>query len=884
MSDFTNDTPIVVPLTQTRTTASEVDEEVEQCAIEQLRSEAGEVQKLVMNEMVHNYTEGRMAVATIPADRKVSPEKMFRVSGLLTWLGGDPSNVVDEMRKGRVRARVDARMGLGKSTKLAPYIARELGCRVLYISLNALALQQVAVYVDEMGLGRFRRDWASTPSERVCCMTYGDFHAFVCGQDRKDLFACFDVMIFDESSYSSSDVWVVKRCFSVYAPASTHLLLCSATLRTDREGGVAESVSMGNFNELQVSVSVEEAIASGKLVADYLVDRTYVFVPTHLDIGRLYQHYSDSGVDVRELHSASDYEELRDIDLWLKGDSSVPRVVVAHERFSICFNFRVAWVLLWAQREALEVEGDSIVSRVVPLAQDMVSQAKARTGRNIVEGSGGMVATSERAEYVELYASERYSAFVKLCAASITPLRSSAMWKECYEQFPNGLPAAVAFSMLKLGMPMQCAAKFFCSDGKVAAKFCTALGMYTQPDHYLQPSRFDLPDGYEQWPEECIGGYSGAGAEGSKVRVPFRTTGELRVVLHSIAVMADEKIEMRRWRPIRVLALDDGRDVQVEYTDRRFNTPPHFRRVVERVKGEVEQPVTVPIPWTYSASGYVPPGRRSGGEIDVSRFAEAIAELESSLFDYVVPPSPGLEVTDAGVGLVKSGETGRVESPGGSVICQFPLEVCQKLNVGENLNVDEMVVFVAAARDSPQRFATSKLFDCFSGPWDSVLYSMQVMPTVLGLKKRGFASDAYMLIDYLRRRFSMEVCTVLSRSNVYEKKFLRFFKRNPSTDELMEAIKKGSFDSVAQSKGFLDRVRHIKTQIDNVLLFAEEAGMFLPGYITAAQRGLAIRGITPVGVLGEGMRSMPKMVAKRVQASDQSEFYSGRAYRSLSSM
>jgi len=137
--------------------------------------------------------------------------------------------------------------------------------------------------------------------------------------------------------------------------------------------------------------------------------------------------------------------------------------------------------------------------------------------------------------------------------------------------------------------------------------------------------------------------------------------------------------------------------------------------------------------------------------------------------------------------------------------------------------------------------------------------------------RKGVHAYAYKLVDALRDRFSVEVCSALAGSNLYQRSFARLFRRTPSVDELMKEINRGRFNGIAQSEGFINRIRNIKELIDRVLLAAESKNVYLPTYITSAQRGLAIRGNVPLGVAGEGMVPMPRSVGSYLTSSSSGE-------------
>lgn len=822
-----------------------------------LREEAVSAQRLVVGRLSKQYTKGRMETAQYDPHRRVTAEKMFNLPRIITWVAGDPEVVVDELKRGRVRARLSAAMGLGKSVKLASYVAGALDQRVLHVALDAHALQQVVNYVHMVGLGRYRRHWSKRLAARVCCMTYSDFNGYMANSKRGELFASFDTIIFDEGFVQTAEVFVAKRLFSVYAPASVSLLVCSATISTDLKG-VAESSSLGNFRTLDVDVSVETAISSGKLLSEYLVDRTMVVVPSDSDVTLLESHYEANGVDARVLHSATSSTEEDEACEWLKGDASTPRVLIVCVSYAIGYNFPIEYMILWPEVCVGKLCGDMYAIVKEKMTVEMIAQAKARTGRKIVDGSGGMVMSSGVMATVELPECERLRAFVLLSAAYVRPI-ATGFWASAYALFPDGLSPAVAHIMLKICLPLEVIPRYMCADGRVASRYCAALNFFSQPDHFLMASSQEEPDSFGEWPLDS--GFF-ENQEIGPVRVPCRATGELQVCLLAITAMASGFFSLERWRMERNMHMGDECDSDTE----RDPVASRMRlRRLNVVTIDKPLPVALGVPWSYrpgvSGSEQLP---RVGGYFDSDRMKEALAALERSLLDYKVPevlPSVVIETEEGSVAAVSLGN-GTVESPGGTKVCTLPVSICERVNMGQVLTCVDFLRFVAAYRVDKPRFVLSKLFDSFSGPWESVLRSLLDEVVIAGVVKHGVASDAYEMVNRLRVRFSKELVSVLSQSNVYKRRFLRVFSRAPSTDSMMAEIRAGRFHGVAQSDRFLDRVMLIKELIDRALIRAESHNVYLPTYITAAQRGLPVRGRAPLGVLGEDMLSMPRSVVR----------------------
>lgn len=829
-----------------------------------LREEAVSAQRLVVSRLARRHVPGRMELAVAETGKKMVPEKMFNINKLVEWVDGDAEVVIEALDAGRLRCRLNAAMGLGKSTKLASYIARVMDYRVLHVALDAHALQQVAVYIRNNGIGKINRRWSSVKKAWVCCMTYGDFVGHMMSSRRSELYKSFDVIIFDEAFVDSSDVFVAKRCFSVYAPAETSLLLCSATMRADVDAGDVGSKSMGMFKESPTSVTLREAIDSGKLVADYLVDRTMVVLPSNDQIYAAVEHYEAFGVDVRSLDDADDFEALRAAEEWLLGDSTVPRVVVVHSSYGIGLNLPVAYEIIWPLESSYMCTDDTVSQVERAMTAEMVAQVKARTGRSIVEGSGGIVMASDRSDTTDLREDELMSAFVKMCAVSILPMRSG-FWEPCYRGFPDGLTVTAAMTMLKVCMPVEVVARYLGSDGRVAARYVRALNVFSQPDHFLVASDNDMPVSYDSWVVDSMA----VGGVDEAIRVPFFATGELKVIIDAVEMMAQMRIDVPRWRPSRRFAMDDGYDSEEERGDSRYKAGvARLRRIPDVVPRALEEPPRQRrIPWEYRPGGESGSDVRHGGFIDSERCRQALLEMENSLLEYHVQQRVEMSVveeTEGSVVPVVIEGLGDVESPGGTVVCSLPVKICESLNLGRTLRSDEFLKLASAARVDVEKFVGSKLFDCFSGPWESILRSLNEENVIHEVVKSGVATDVYAMVDKMRSRFSVELVSVLASSNVFKRRFLKVFSSSPSMDDMMRAIRKGKFDGVAQTDAFIDRVKLLKELIDMTLLAAESRNVYLPTYITSAQRALPLRGDGRLGYVGGGIVPMPHQTSRRL--------------------
>jgi len=299
----------------------------------------------------------------------------------------------------------------------------------------------------------------------------------------------------------------------------------------------------------------------------------------------------------------------------------------------------------------------------------------------------------------------------------------------------------------------------------------------------------------------------------------------------------------------------DGEDISISSKGR-------LRRMNVVAPGYMAPPVPEK-EWSYRPSVVSQPQhKRSGSYFDSDRVRESLAMMERSLLDYKVPQLQAASVEETKEGMTTSIDlgNGNVESPGGSVVCTLPIGIFEKVNLGQVLQWSEFMRFITAYRVDKGRFVRSKLFDSFSGPWESVLRSLLDEEVIASVVRSGMATDVYEFVNRLRARFSLEVVSVLSQSNVYKRRFFRVFNRIPSTDSLMEGIRTGHFNNIAQSDKFLERVMMLKELIDRVLIRAESQNVYLPTYITQAQRGLPVRGHAPLGVLGTDMAPMPRRV------------------------
>jgi len=412
--------------------------------------------------------------------------------------------------------------------------------------------------------------------------------------------------------------------------------------------------------------------------------------------------------------------------------------------------------------------------------------------------------------------------------------------------------------------------RYLGSDGRIAADFVSAVTPFVHPDHFLISSKDAKPRGYESWPivdsPLDVGGQRGS----TPLTVPAVAKGELGIILYGISAAVAGMITIPRWRSARSFEYGDGLEM-VSEDESRFASVRRLRRIEE-----VPKPVPVQVPvtetWSYRAETVATEdSRRTGMFINRDRFKDALAAMEASLLDYkppVIEPGPVVTTEEGDVTLVDDG-VGVVESPGGSVVCELPVNLCHKLNNGRTLEPRELMRLLQGAKPDPRRFVGSKLFDCFAGPWEAILRSLLDEPNIAEIVTRGAATVAYGLVDLMRQRFSTELASVLSRSHVFRRKFLRVFKKTPSADKLMHEIRSGAFNGIAQSDAFIGRVKFIKELIDSALIRAESHNVYLPAYITSAQRGLPIQGHAPLGLVGRDYAPLPSQVSSALVGSRQ---------------
>jgi hypothetical protein len=301
------------------------------------------------------------------------------------------------------------------------------------------------------------------------------------------------------------------------------------------------------------------------------------------------------------------------------------------------------------------------------------------------------------------------------------------------------------------------------------------------------------------------------------------------------------------------MSYGDGYDSGDEAKGRFAASPRRLRRIEEAPPVAPEAPVYT-TPWSYQAIADVPQRRRDGRYIDTDRFKEAIAAMEASLSDYQVPNNDAVLSPKPGTDSVafELPELGVVESPGGSTVCILKADVCRSMNLGQVLEADGLLDVVRATKGVEDKFIASRLFDSFSGPWESILRSLDQERVLRKIVMDGEATQAFSLVDRLRSRFGVELTHVLANSNVSKRKFLKVFKRTPTVDSVMRAITRGDFSNISQTETFFRRVVLIKTLIDRVLLYAESQNVYLPNHISASQRMRYVNP-TPMGSVGRGL-------------------------------
>jgi len=524
-------------------------------------------------------------------------------------------------------------------------------------------------------------------------------------------------------------------------------------------------------------------------------------------------------------------------------DSMTPRVVLAHFSTALSFNLKVSYMILWPFKEVLSFKDGCCFSSIVPMDEATVSQAMARTGRGMVAGSGGIVMSNMRADVKELCVHSRVDAFVWLHACGIKPLKGSILWQDLYEEFPEGFSSLTALSMVKTGMPVRLALKYLGRDGLVADKFSHAVNFFSQPDHFPQPSDFEYPVGYEGWFEEPMDGNPGV-----MVKVPVKTSGMLRVQVHAMWAIAFGLVNLRRWRYEGVMAYGDAYDSDSGVIGRKSPRMKSFKHIENPVR-----PMVVVAADRYAGVRFEEPvGRRSGSIFSNERVTEAFQAMQGVVRSYAVPVSPGLGITGFGDEPVRVSYS-TVNSPGGRVVCEIEADVATSLNLGQPLTSAKMISLLDSVGDKENDFAASKVFDMFSSPWDSYVDSLTDRTVVDSVVRVGKANKAYKILASLNERFGTEMLAALSMSNFFKRRYLKVFRTPPRPSDVIEAVRNGKFDSIAQTKGFIDRLEGLKSKLDQSLIFAESSNVYLPHAISAAQRIIPAGGSEALGTVGRGL-------------------------------
>lgn len=819
-----------------------------------LREEAISAQRLMLMRNAAEYVAGRAESAVPDVTRKWTQEKMFKVSALFEWSSGEPIEIVTAMRAGRVRARVSAEMGLGKSTLLPFYVARQMDHRVLYVAPDVAAISQINKYVRSVGKGKFMRHWSTTVKEHVCCMTYSDFCARQAMSSRTGLMQHFETIIFDEAFMKTPSVMAALKIFAVVASPTVNLLLCSANIRTDAAGVTAMSKGSGSVRELREYVSPEQAMASGKLVGDYLVDRTMVILPNDERVADMVLYYESEGLDVKSLDSASSVQAVEEVEAWLQGDSVTPRVMIATYRFSVAFNFPVSYVIVWPKVSESYLLDGAVAWREVDMVRSMVNQSVSRAGRGIAEGGGGMIMGPVTEEEPDMCLMDKLVEFCYLFACNIRPLKSK-YWEDCYKIFPEGLRAVSAQQIRKSNLHPYVAARYLGSDGLFASNYANALMLFSQMGNFLLASVDSEPVAKGEWVSVDL---FESGGE-ARCLVPVKTNGELSIVLQAVSCFVEEKFSMLRWRTETGMPYYDHGDYPGEQTD----TAGIVKRRLRRVRSFEKAAVVVQSPkveeWSYAATKLNTDlggaGSRRAVEIPRTRFEEAIVAMKGVLPSYVVPSS-GINIVESRDGTVGTLELVSrdmvVESPGGSTICTMPARVCEKLNEGHVLTYDELVVLTDVFREYGNRVVASRLFDGYSTPWTSFLLTLHNEEVVSRVVHRGLSTAVYGLLGALYARYETELVATANSSHVLRKKFLKLFSFRPTAMQVVEAMHRGKFTEIAQSKSFIARVLQLKQWMDHAYVIAEKHCVYLPHFVTNAQRTLPIHAQTALGSVAYG--------------------------------
>lgn len=821
-----------------------------------LRARAVAEQRFRVIGLRRAYARGRMHLDPLSVEPEVVRQKVFSVPSFMTVTSVTDEDLFSRLRAGRVITRLGAVTGLGKTTKLPAMIAKCCELRVCQLELDAVvAAQASAKQRADFSVPGRDRSWSRKRSAYLSVMSYRDFVGLVLSAGRERLFADFDVFYFDEAHVPTADVYLAKHFFSAFAKPHNSLIIASATVSTD----VAEhrtNAAVGAFS--QANYTFREGVSNGRLFALIPRDRTLVLLPSDIEVWNARQVYYDMGVEVRILDTASILADVNDTFNFLQGASSTPRVVVAHESFGTGYNLPVSFVISSGSRMIYELDSSHRLHEVEQfVSEDELAQHKGRTGRGIVTGSGGLILKGASLECpTGLLPSERLEAYIGLVAAGIHP-RSGNYGEEVARILPNGLSHAVALGIMRIALPPAVVLRYLGRDGLVARRFAVAMNLFAQPDFFVRPSEDLDPIGYDQWIPEIVGSYFEGDDSTStlSVRVPFQSPPSLKVAMHTLYATACGWLMIERWRPV---GMDEGDRSDDEETSRPVR---NRRRVVPRVIVDEDAPPPVPEkepPWAYNTllSGQAKAKRRlarSWADDPVGR--ESVKRLVDSAEGRAVLGSPVVDVTfveDDGIKVAKieSKDKERVEvnSPGGSVIMTFRVEVYEKLMSGDVMDSSLFVSLLKAVKKNESRFAKSSLFDNWAPPWESVFKAFADDACVIAMKNAALHTVGIGVLSKLYDRYRQEALHVCKTSNLYRETFLKVFPRVMSVTRVAAAVRSGKLP-IAQSDRFVARLLYLKELHDRSTLYLEKHSLYVPTQVTAAQRRLPINRKPLLGVI-----------------------------------
>lgn len=807
-------------------------------------------QRLGASELHRRFVRGRVhrdVAVGVPqprVQRVVRLEEMIEVNSI------DDSLFYDRLRSGRVVARLRGKTGIGKTRRLAGRIAMELGARVLQLELDAnMAREAQRAQHEAYGLEVSHYRWPRSRRSFLSVLTYEDFFGYMSGRTRDSVFSTFEYFVFDEAHAPLWEVQCATQCFANFSKGNS-LLVMSATV-AGADGLVSKGLT-GGCKVLEAPHTLEKAMASGKLVSDWLRDRTILLVPDNDSVYQAKAYYEEAGVDVFALDTASLEGEKRKACEFLAAASAMtPRVLVAHHSYGTSYNFPLSYVITTATVSCYEPnEQGALVLQRRPLQEGELLQQRGRVGRSMASASGALVLSPEVGPDRMLRKSEVAAYYASLVACDIMPKHDGLA--DIGKWFPFGLTRDTARTLQNVSssnrLPAMLAIRYFAEDGKVARKYWSAVRAFSQPDVDLPRSKYDEPVGMDLWVEEVVGRYyPGHRQEADEVvRVPFASPEGLKVVMHAISAMAEGKLSLPVWWcPGEDEVSEDEYEVERPVAETPVRAVPF--RLVTQSEREVASEQGV-VGWSFNVSKddqYVKQKRNAMSWMQTDRGAEAAELLKRRFLGY---DEVGDSFMKPGVSEVNVEGTVEVplpdvvaHTPGGTGVVKVKAGVYALMAAGKVLPKEEAVSLLTYldANGVTAKFAKTTAFDGWAPTWFSVWGTLASHEVMRYATERGVHSVALALGGAMYERFREEAVHYLVTSGVYRDKVRSFFSKSVSQNKLARLVREGKVP-IAQSDLFVAQWLKMLDMYDSVLRNFERVGVFDPLSVVKASNRMAL--------------------------------------------